>query len=166
VYGVGCDAFNPQAVRNLYEIKGRSFDKPLQVLICVPEQVEMFAREIPQSASELMERYWPGPLTLVFRKKPEISDILTASRGTIGLRMPDSISTLELIMLSGPLAATSANISGGEDPKTAEEVEAQLGENVDLILDGGRTEVGLASTVVDITQNPPKVLREGPLRII
>jgi L-threonylcarbamoyladenylate synthase len=164
VYGVGCNPFNSKAIEKIYQTKGRSFDKPLQILIGSLEQVELFAKDISETAKKLMQNHWPGPLTLVFNKKENVLDTLTAGLQSVGLRFPDHPTILELIKHTGPIAATSANISGQPAPKTLEEAKAQIGDKVDFILQGDETRLGQASTVINVTQDPPKVLREGPIK--
>ena len=159
VYGIGVLASNENAIRKLFEIKNRSLDKPLQILIADIAQVDLFAAEISDKAKELIKKYWPGPLTLVFKKKPDISDLITASGNTVGLRMPADKNILKLIKMTGPLAASSANISGKSDPKLAEEVKIEA----DLLLDGGKCKMGQPSTVIDVSVDPPLILREGSI---
>jgi len=152
VYGIGALASNENAIKKIYEIKGRSFDKPLQILISDISQVDLFASEISDKAKELMKKYWPGPLTLVFK---------TASGSTVGLRMPDSPIILELIRQTGPIAASSANISGQPDPTCIGDVKIEA----DLLLDGGPCKMGKPSTVVDVSVDPPTILRQGAIEI-
>lgn len=155
VYGIGGLASIENAVKRIYEIKGRSFNKPLQILISDISQVELFASEISDKAKILMKEYWPGPLTLVFKKKSGIFDIITASGNTVGLRMPDNQTVLELIRQAGPIAASSANLSGEPDPTSADEVKIEA----DLLLDGGKCKMGKASKVIDVSVDPPVILR-------
>lgn len=161
-YGLGADPGNRVAVKRLFEIKGRSEDQPILLLIRSAGEVEQWASGTTFSASVLMERFWPGPLTLVFKARPGALPEITSGRGTIGLRMPGNRLTLYLLEVIGSaLTGTSANISGGRSPETAEDAASVLGDTVDLILDGGRTTGGRSSTVVDASQEPPLLIREG-----
>ncbi len=157
VYGIGALPDNEKAIKRLFEIKKRPIDKPLQILISDLKQVDDLAVEVSGTAREMMEKYWPGPLTLIFKKKPNIPDVVTAYGPTVGLRMPDNEAVLTLIRKTGPLAATSANLSGQPDPGSAEEVLI----DADLLLDNGACRFGEPSTVVDTTTDPPKILRKG-----
>ena len=164
VYGLGAVCTNDEAVRKIFAAKGRDEGKPLSILVASVEQAEQIALEIPEKARRLMEKYWPGALTLVFKKRPEISDKVSAGRETIGLRMPDSRAAVKLLEAAGtPLAAPSANTSGKRSSVSAEDVIADLAGRVDMILDGGRCPVGISSTVVDLTGESPVILREGSI---
>ncbi|KAF0133161.1 MAG: tRNA threonylcarbamoyladenosine biosynthesis protein [Candidatus Saganbacteria bacterium] len=154
VYGIGASALNKSAIKKIYKIKGRSFDKPLQVLISDKKQIAEFAKEISTSAQELIKKYWPGSLTLVLKKRG-------SRNNTVGLRMPDHKFILKLIKETGPLAATSANISGKPAPINAKEVNI----TADLLIDGGKCKQGLASTVIDATAEKLIVLRNGSIKI-
>jgi L-threonylcarbamoyladenylate synthase len=161
-YGLGADPGNPGAVKRLFEIKGRSADQPILLLIRSVDEVEQWASGTTPSARALMERFWPGPLTLVFQARQGTIREIASGRGTIGLRMPGNRLTLHLLeVLGSALTGTSANISGGQSPETAEEAADAIGGAVDLILDGGRTAGGRSSTVVDASQEPPLLIREG-----
>ncbi len=165
VYGLGADALNEEAVKRIFEIKGRPLDKPLSIIIGRKEELRQCVQEIPKSAQVLIERFWPGPLTLIFRASPLIPDIMMGENNTIGIRMPDCRIALEIVKASGvPLACPSANLSGRSSPTKAEEVIKDLGERIDLILDGGETKVGVESTVLDLTTSPPTILREGAFK--
>ena len=138
-YGLGADPENPVAVKRLYAIKGRQKDQPILLLIADPADTGRWAAEITADAAELMSRYWPGRLTLVFSAKAGVLPELTAGTGTIGLRVPGCVLARDLIGFIGrALTGTSANISGRTSPRTAGEVAEELGDRVDLILDGGR----------------------------
>ncbi|HEX9020947.1 MAG TPA: L-threonylcarbamoyladenylate synthase [Nitrospirota bacterium] len=161
-YGLGSDPKNPAALRRLFEIKGRRTDQPILLLISGPAEVMNWAAEVTPRAEELMKRFWPGPLTLVFKAKANVAPELTAGTCAIGLRVPGSGLTRELLRSLGiALTGTSANRSGGPDPRTAEEAAASLGAAVNLILDGGAAPGGKPSTVVDVRSDRPRVLREG-----
>jgi L-threonylcarbamoyladenylate synthase len=152
VYGIGTLASNEKGIKRIYEIKKRSSDKPLQILIADPKQVEMLASGISVKARELMKKYWPGPLTLVFK---------AASGNSVGIRMPKHDWLLKLIKETGPLAASSANLSGETEPISAQEVKIEA----DLLIDGGKCKLGEASSVVDVSTDPPLILREGKIKI-
>ncbi len=164
VYGVGAHGFQEEAIRRIYQAKERPLEKAIALLLASEGQVEQVSPGLTPVGRRLAERYWPGPLTLVLPRRPEVPSILSPRRATIAVRIPDHPITLRLIrMLGAPLAATSANRSGHPDPITAEDVVRELGDRVDLILDGGRCPGGVASTVVDLTTDPPQILRPGPI---
>jgi L-threonylcarbamoyladenylate synthase len=162
VYGVGAMAFDAAAVERIYAAKGRDVTKALPILLADQDGLSDVAEEIGPDARRLAETFWPGPLTIVVRKRDVVPEAV--SRGvTIGVRVPAHPVTLELLNASGPLAATSANLSGARDSMTADEVVAALGDRIDLIMDGGRAPGGKPSTVVDCTVSPPSLEREGPV---
>ena len=162
VYGLGADAFNDQAVRKLYLAKDRSQEKAIPVLVANLEQFVDIVDRTTFQAMRLVEKFWPGPLTIVLRQASDLADAISAY-GTVGVRIPDHPVAQELIHAAGPLAVTSANRSGDTEACTAEEIETNMGAQVDLIVDGGRTPGGQPSTVVDCTQDPPRILRVGPI---
>jgi L-threonylcarbamoyladenylate synthase len=162
VYGLGADAFNPIAVARIFEVKKRPYFDPLIVHVANPSDVKKLVKEIPSDAKKLIERYWPGPLTIVLLKEEDIPDIVTAGLSTVAIRMPNHPMALSLINESGcPIAAPSANPFGYLSPTTAEHVREQLGDQVDLILDGGPCEVGVESTIISFSKETPKLLRPG-----
>jgi len=161
-YGLGADPGNPAAVRRLFEIKGRRTDQPILLLLSDAGEVNNWAAGVTPQASVLMNRFWPGPLTLVFKAKAGVLPELTAGTGTIGLRVPGNGFTLDLLRSLGRvLTGTSANLSGRPSLRTAREAAEALGPLVDLVLDGGETTGGKPSTVVDVSADAPRVLREG-----
>tara|TARA_R110002124_G_scaffold79587_1_gene211488 strand:+ start:183 stop:1112 length:930 start_codon:yes stop_codon:yes gene_type:complete len=162
VYGLGADAQNPEAIAKVFETKGRPSDNPLIVHISNSDQIHDFVSNIPESAQLLIEEFWPGPLTLVFNKKPEVLDVVTAGLGTVAIRMPANEIALELISQTGPLVAPSANKSGAPSPTKASHIKADFGDSV-LLIDGGKTQVGLESTVLDLTGEDPIILRPGSI---
>lgn len=165
-YGLGVDPKNPAAVRKLFAIKGRQSDQPILLLIKGPEDVKEWASLVTPSAQGLMQRFWPGPLTLVFPAREDVLPELTAGSGTIGLRVPGSELTRRLLEFLGTaLTGTSANPSGGPSLRTAQEVADELGTRLDLVLDAGTTPGGRPSTVVDATADPPRMIREGAVII-
>jgi L-threonylcarbamoyladenylate synthase len=162
VYGLGADATNAVAVRRIFEVKHRPATSPLIVHADSEEMAREYAAEWPACASELAERFWPGPLTLVLPKKAIIPDEVTAGLGTVGLRVPAHPIALELIRTAGlPVAAPSANRFMQLSPTTAAHVRDSLGDGVDLILDGGSTPVGIESTVLSLVGGRPVLLRPG-----
>ena len=162
VYGLGADASNPAAVARIYAVKGRPAGHPVIVHIGDIGQLDRWAREIPGAATKLAARFWPGPLTLVLRRAPGVGDELTGGEDTIGLRIPGHPIALELLRQFGEgIAAPSANRFGRISPTTAEHVRNDLGEEVDLILDGGPCEIGIESTIVDLSRGRPVLLRPG-----
>jgi L-threonylcarbamoyladenylate synthase len=164
VYGLGADAFDPIAVARIFEIKNRPFFDPLIVHIADLAEMSRLAIAIPLSAEKLIKRFWPGPLTIVFFKKEEVPDIVTAGLPTVAIRMPRHPIALRLISEARrPIAAPSANLFGYVSPTTAEHVREQLGSRVDLILDGGPCEVGLESTILSFSEGKPRLLRPGGL---
>lgn len=160
-YGLAVNPFDEDAVERLFRIKGRSASKPVALLVSGRERVFPLVKEISHIAKNLMDDFWPGPLTLVFLAKKNLSERLTAGTGTIGIRFPDAAIPLALIQEAGfPLTATSANRSGEAPSVSALEVERVFGTDVDFILDGGACG-RLPSTLLDVTRRVPKILREG-----
>jgi len=162
VYGVGASAFAAEAVQRLYEVKGRSAEKAIAVLVAREADLTQVAAALTPSARALALRFWPGPLTLVVPKHPALPEAVSAGP-TVGVRQPDHPVAQALLRLTGPLAVTSANLSGLSSATTAKEVLSQLGGRIDLLLDGGQTPGGVASTVIDCTAEPPVILRPGPI---
>jgi L-threonylcarbamoyladenylate synthase len=164
VYGVGADPLREEAVAALFQAKGRPAEKAIPLLLSEASQMEAVAREVPAAAEILARRFWPGPLSLVLRAREEVPPLVRAGGDTVALRMPAHPVALRLIAAFGrPLAVTSANLSGHPSPATAEEVLAQLQGRIPLLVDGGRCPGGEPSTVLDLTVDPPRVLRPGPV---
>ncbi|MGO9877027.1 MAG: L-threonylcarbamoyladenylate synthase [Acidimicrobiia bacterium] len=163
VYGLGADAANPDAVRRLYAVKGRPADHPVIVHLAHAAQLDELAREVPDAARRLANACWPGPLTIVVRRDPErVAAALTGGRDTVGLRVPDHPLALRLLeAFGGGLAAPSANRFGRVSPTTAAHVLADLGADVEVVLDGGTCRIGVESTIVDVTGREPAILRVG-----
>ena len=162
VYGLGANALDAEAVRRIFEAKGRPWASPLIVHVASEDMARSIAAEWPDAAEKLAAKYWPGPLTIVLRKADIIPDLVTAGLPTVGIRMPDHPLALELIRTAGvPIAAPSANVFSGISPTTAAHVRQNLGDRVDVILDGGPANVGIESTVVSLHRLPPTVLRAG-----
>jgi L-threonylcarbamoyladenylate synthase len=162
VYGVGALAFDAAAVENIYAAKGRPVEKAIPILIGAPEDLHKVTAEIPPIAAKLAARFWPGPLTLVVPKHPGLPDIVSATP-TVGVRVPDHPVARALLRVAGPMAVTSANLSGEASPSMAGEVSRQLNGRIPLILDGGETPGGVPSTVVNCLGTEPVILREGPV---
>lgn len=161
VYGVGVDPLQPQAVRKLYRIKGRPDNKPIAILVGSIEDVERVAQSPSEPFSRLADRFWPGGLTLIVEAR-DLPPEITAGGSTVGVRMPNHPLTLELLRaFGGPIATTSANRSGENPATSAEEVDEQLGDRVNLIVDGGDTITKVASTVLNLSVSPPRILRHG-----
>ena len=164
VYGVGALAFDGKAIESIYVAKDRPIEKAIPILIADMEDMEKVGMDIPQTAYKLAARFWPGPLTCVIPKQPTLPEAVSAT-STVGVRVPDHEVARALLRAAGPMAVTSANISGAQSPSTAEEVYAQLNERIPLIIDGGTTPGGVPSTVVDCSTSELKILREGPISI-
>jgi len=161
VYGIGAAASNDEAVRRLYAVKGRSPDKPLPLLIANSLEAMEIA-DIPPIANQLIARFWPGALTIVFNKLPTFHSAALAKQQTVALRVPAHDLVTDLVRaLRGPITGTSANRAGARAPVSAPEVGFGLGEMVALVIDGGRTPGGVESTVVDVSQGAPRVVRDG-----
>ncbi|HEV8583947.1 MAG TPA: L-threonylcarbamoyladenylate synthase [Methylomirabilota bacterium] len=166
-YGLGAAALEPTAVRRVFEAKGRPASMPLLVVIDAPAMLAEIVADVPERARALMARHWPGPLTLVFRAAPRVPAEVTAGTGTIGVRVPAHPVPRGLAARLGtPVTAPSANPTGGAPPVTAAAVQALLGGALDLVLDGGPTPGGAPSTVVDVTVDPPRVIRQGAITLI
>ena len=160
VYGIGCLLEKENAIQELYQIKERDSSKAIPLLIGEYEQIICATDGISEQAQKLAKRFWPGPLTLIIPKRLELPEILTPYP-TVGVRMPDHPWLRQLIRRVGVLATTSANISGGENPRTAQDVLKQLDGRIPLIIDGGTCEGGIPSTVVDCSQEEITILRTG-----
>jgi len=166
VYGLGADARNDEAVRKIFAAKGRPADHPLIVHIGDAAQMKDWALTVSPAAQLLADALWPGPLTLLLQRHASVSDVVTGGRPTIGLRVPDHSLTLALLVaFGGGVAAPSANRFGKVSPTTAAHVVADLGEAVDLVLDGGPCRVGVESTIVDLGGEVPEVLRLGGISL-
>jgi L-threonylcarbamoyladenylate synthase len=163
VYGIGADAFEPEAVQRLLEAKGRGRQMPPPVLVSAKSTVEALAIGIPEWATALVEELWPGPLTLVLRQQPSLQWDLGETRGTVAVRMPDHEVALELLSRTGPLAVSSANRTGLPAATDADAAEEMLGEEVRVILDAGPTPGPSPSTIIDCTGERGRVLRQGVL---
>lgn len=165
VYGIGCDAFDEDAVERLLEAKGRGRDMPPPVLVSAKTTLEAIAVDIPAWARTLVDELWPGPLTLVLRQQPSLQWDLGETRGTVAVRMPDHEAALHLLERTGPMAVSSANLSGHPAATTAEEAEVMLGDAVRVILDGGQSPDAVPSTIVDCTGPQGRILRRGAIPV-
>lgn len=162
VYGLGADGLNGQAVRKIFAAKGRPADNPLILHIFDLKQLEEIAAAVPDCAQRLIDKFWPGPLTLILPRGDRVPDAVTAGLDTVGVRMPDNdIALAFLAACKVPVAAPSANVSGRPSPTSALDVMDDLGGRVDCIIDGGKCSVGIESTVLDVTRPTPVVLRPG-----
>ena len=163
-YGLGVDAFNEDALQRIYAIKQRDFFQPLSVLIPRQDSLSEYAEDTPEVAWKLIDRFWPGPLTLVVSAASCLPSVLCSQTNKVAGRISSHPSAKALTEdLGSPITATSANISGATSPTTPEEVARQLGDTVDLIIDGGQTKGDKPSTIVDVTQTPPQLIREGAI---
>jgi L-threonylcarbamoyladenylate synthase len=163
VYGLGVDAGNPEALKLLYSIKKRDIGKPTSILISSPEELGRLTSGISREAGRLIDEFWPGPLTIVFKASKNVSEILTAGTGTIGIRMPGSRLCLRLLERAGiPMTAPSANPEGKPPAVSAEEALEYFGRGLDLVLDGGKS-TQPPTTMVDSTGSGISIIREGAL---
>ena len=165
VYGIGVDPFQPKAIQKLYTIKGRPKNKPIPILVGSYQDVEHVAQNLPEIFFQLVKQFWPGALTLIVEAKGLPAQI-TAGGKTVGLRMPNHPVALKMLRcFAGPIATTSANKSNKAPATSKSQVERELGSLVDLIIDGGETNTGTSSTVIDLIKTPPKILRQGDIFI-
>jgi L-threonylcarbamoyladenylate synthase len=166
VYGLGADALNDKAVAKIFQAKGRPFNDPLIAHIADIKEIYRLSRKVPPVALKLAKAFWPGPLTLVLKKSELVSGIVTAGLDTIAIRMPADDIALSLIReAKTPIAAPSANLFGRTSPTTAQHVADDLGGKIEMIIDGGKTKVGVESTVLDVTVEPVRVLRAGGISL-
>ena len=165
VYGIGCGAFNNDAVATLLATKRRGPDMPVPVLVGSWSTIQGLVREFSDTAKTLVEAFWPGGLSIVVPEAPSLPWNLGDTRGTVLLRMPNQPLALELLQETGPMAVSSANISGNPPAQTAAEAKAQFGDAIGVYLDGGEAEVGTPSTIIDISKPQPVILREGAIPV-
>jgi L-threonylcarbamoyladenylate synthase len=162
VYGLAANGFDENAVREIYNVKGRPETKALSLLVSCPEDMKALCVDIPEAAWKLARKFWPGAMTIVLKKSARVPDFVTAGMDTVGVRCPDHPVTLDIIRRAGvPLAAPSANISGEKSPKSASDVLSYFDGKIDAVVDGGACSVGIESTIVDLTGAEPKILRHG-----
>lgn len=166
VYGLGANALDEEAAKKTYAAKGRPSDNPLIVHIADVQALEEIAVNIPAAVEDLAEHFWPGPLTLILEKSPAVPYGTTGGLDTVAVRMPSNLAARELILAAGGyVSAPSANISGRPSPTTAEHVRQDLDGKIPMILDGGSVEIGLESTILDMTVSPPMILRPGAVTL-
>jgi L-threonylcarbamoyladenylate synthase len=165
VYGIGADAFDPDAVRALLDAKGRGREMPPPVLISAATTLDAIATGVPGYARALVDAFWPGPLTLVCTQQSSLQWDLGDTRGTVAVRMPDHEVALELLERTGPMAVSSANLTGRPAATNADQAEEMLGEHVDVIVDAGEAPGKEASTIIDVTGSQGRVLRRGALTL-
>ena len=161
-YGLGVDALNRDAINRIFSIKKRQPHQPLLILIPNREALSDYVQKIPENAMPLMEAFWPGPLTLIFTAASSLPQELCADTGTIAIRIsPHPVARALVEAFDGAITSTSANISGKSSPTSAQDVHEQLGNAVDLVIDGGKTTGEKPSTIVDVTTTPPRLVRQG-----
>ncbi|MHB9036811.1 MAG: L-threonylcarbamoyladenylate synthase [Armatimonadota bacterium] len=166
VYGLAANVLDQSAVRRVFDAKGRAGTHPLPVQIAGVAQLDVVASRVSDNAGKLAARFWPGPLTLVLKKSESVSDLVSGGLDTVGVRVPDHPVALALLREVGsPIVATSANLTGQGPPGCAQQAVAQLGDKVSVMLDAGECEIGVASTVVDASVEPPRILRVGAISI-
>ena len=165
VYGVGADAFSPAAVRRLLAAKGRGREMPPPVLVGTVKAAEALVEDLGPDGQRLIEEFWPGGLTLVCRAARTLSWDLGETRGTVAVRMPEDPVAIDLLRETGPMAVSSANLTGSPAATTAGEAREQLGESISVYLDGGTAAGGVASTIVDLTGAEPRLLRRGAISV-
>jgi tRNA threonylcarbamoyl adenosine modification protein (Sua5/YciO/YrdC/YwlC family) len=165
VYGIAADAFFPEAVQALLDAKGRGREMPPPVLVSAATTLDALAEGVPTWARTLVEEFWPGPLTLVCRQQASLVWDLGETRGTVAVRMPDDEVALAVLERTGPLAVSSANLSGLPAATEASAAEGMLGESVEVVLDGGESPKGEASTILDVRASQPRLLRLGALSV-
>jgi tRNA threonylcarbamoyl adenosine modification protein (Sua5/YciO/YrdC/YwlC family) len=163
VYGVAADPFMPGATAKVFELKNRPRSLPLPILVSRPRQAWALCDSVPPGAAELVAAFWPGALTLVMPQTPDLDWDLGEATGTIALRMPDHADMIALIEMTGPLAVTSANLSGEPTPPDVTQISEQLGDSIAVYVDGGPSKEGSGSTIVDLARRRPKIVREGPI---
>lgn len=164
VYGLAADALNEAAVRRVFEAKGRMENHPLPVQVAGVEQLAGIAAHVPEAAMKLANAFWPGPLTMVLEKAESLSDLVAGGTGKVGVRVPDHPVALALLReLGAPIIASSANLTGEPASRNADDAIRQLGGSVAIALDSGESEIGVASTVVDVTVDPPVIARHGAI---
>lgn len=162
VYGLGADASSGKAIARLYAVKGRPGDHPVIVHFADGDKAFTWARDVPEAARKLAARFWPGPLTLILKRAPDVGDFITGGQDTVGVRVPaHALAHALLAEFGGGLAAPSANRFGRVSPTTAQHVREDLGEDVDMVLDGGPCGVGIESTIVDLSRDSAVLLRPG-----
>ena len=164
VYGIGTNGLDKEAVERLYKIKERPLNKPISLLVSDYEMIEKVVKDINELEYKIMKKFFPGPLTIILNKKDIVPDIVTSRGSTVGIRMPEEEITRKLIEYAGvPIAAPSANISGKPSGIDLQEIIKEFGDKVDCYIDGGKSKIGIGSTIVKVENNTIKILREGSI---
>lgn len=164
VYGIGVNGLNKQAIEKLYKIKKRPTDKPISLLVSDMQMIEYLAKDISDIEYRIMKAFFPGPLTIILKKKEIIPDILTANKDTVGIRMPsDKIAQKLIEYVKSPIATTSANISGNLSGIEIKDIINDFGQNVDYYIDSGKSKIGTSSTIVEVINGIPHILRKGSI---
>ena len=164
VYGIGTNGLDKEAVERLYKIKERPLNKPISLLVSDYEMIEKVVKDINELEYKIMKKFFPGPLTIILNKKDIVPDIVTSGGSTVGIRMPEEEITRKLIEYAGvPIAAPSANISGKASGIDLQEIIKEFGDKVDCYIDGGKSKIGIGSTIVKVENNTIKILREGSI---
>lgn len=166
VYGIGTNGLDEQAVKKLYEVKQRPLNKPISLLVSNMEMINEIARDITETEYKIMEKFFPGPLTIILKKKNIVPDIVTAGQDTVGIRMPSGEIAKKLVEVAGvPIAAPSANISGEPSGTNLQEIRKHFEGKVECFIGGGISELGLASTIVQVVDGKPVILRQGSITL-
>ena len=166
VYGMGCNCFSDKAIDKIFEIKGRDYNKPINVLVSNYNSIKEVVSNINDKEKELVDKYMPGALTIIFDKKDSISNLLTAGLDTVGVRIPNNNISLEILNnITYPLATTSANISGNESLVDFDSIYEVFNGKVDAIINGGISDIGIASTIVRVDNNDINILRQGSIQV-
>lgn len=164
VYAIGTNGFDEKAIKKIYEIKNRPYNKPISLLVSDLEMVKKLVKNISKEEEKLMKAFFPGPFTIVLKKSELVPDVLTSGGDTVGIRMPDNEIALELIKLAGvPIAAPSANITGKKSGTNIENIVSDFGDTVDFYIDGGESKLGIGSTIVKMVDENPIILRQGSI---
>lgn len=166
VYGIGVNGLDSNAVKKLYEIKKRPLNKPISLLVSDMEMVEQIARDITDVEYKIMKTFFPGPLTIILKKKEIVPDIVTSGSDTVGIRMPSEKIAIEIVKQAGvPIATPSANISGKPSGTNIKSIMQDFEGKVDFFIDGGESKLGIGSTIVQVINEEPKILREGSITL-
>ena len=166
VYGIGTNGLDEQAIKKLYEVKQRPFNKPISLLVSSMDMVNEIAKDITEVEYKIMEKFFPGPLTIILKKKDIVPDIVTAGQDTVGVRMPSGEIARKLVEMSGvPIATPSANITGEPSGTNLQEIKKKFEGKVDFFIDGGISELGLASTIVKVVDGKLQILRQGSITL-
>ena len=166
VYGIGTNGLDEQAVKKLYNVKQRPLNKPISLLVSNMEMVTQIAKDITETEYKIMEKFFPGPLTIILKKQEIVPGIVTAGGDTVGVRMPSGEIARKLVEAAGvPIAAPSANITGEPSGTNLQNIKKYFEDNVDFYIDGGQSEIGLASTIVQVIDGKPQILRQGSITL-